>query len=325
VFGIANAWSGHEVRSDPAALAEDAVTLVRTHCTAHAVASFAARAKRSDKTYPMTSSEIERAVGGAVHEATGIAVHLDDPDLTVRIEIADGSAFVLLARVEGPGGLPVGVSGRVAVLCSSGFDSPVAAWRMMKRGAEVMLIHFHSYPYTSDASLRNVRAIAEVLAVWQGPVTLVTVPLIDLQKAVMLGAPHAFRVLLYRRAMVRIAERCARQRGAGALVTGENLGQVASQTLTNNATVDDAATLPVLRPLIAFDKQEIIRAAEEIGTAAISMQPYDDCCSLFVPEHPATSSHAPALAEIERTLDLALYEDRAFAAAATEIVAPSAA
>jgi thiamine biosynthesis protein ThiI len=200
------------------------------------------------------------------------------------------------------GSFATAVSGQVVTLLSSGFDSPVATWMCMRRGAVAVAVHFHSYPYTSDASIQNVRSIVRVLARGQGTMLLYAIPIIDFQRAVMIGAPHALRVLLYRRMMVRLAELVAREVGAGALVTGENLGQVASQTLPNIAAIDAVATIPILRPLIGFDKMEIIARAEAIGTAEISRRPYDDCCSLFTPAHPATAANAQALDRIDDAL-----------------------
>lgn len=331
VFGIANVLVGYEVRQDREGLAEDAVAVVKRHCERseaiprgvsgeiatslsaprNDIKTFAVRAKRSDKSFPENSQEIERRVGAAIAEATGLRVDLEHPDLTVHIEIVERTAFVLLEKVEGPGGLPVGVSGRVLTLLSSGFDSPVAAWRMMKRGCVTDFIHFHSYPYTSDASIRNVEEIVQVLQLWQqerGRLHLI--PFIEYQKVVMTEAPAALRVLLYRRMMVRVAERIAHQVGAEALVTGENLGQVASQTIPNMAAVEVVAERPVFRPLLGYDKLEIIREAETIGTATISTRPYDDCCSLFTSTHPATHARAEDLDAAEAVLGAGEWVER---------------
>ncbi|MDO8598808.1 MAG: tRNA uracil 4-sulfurtransferase ThiI [bacterium] len=345
VFGIANFLLGYEARQDREGLAEDVVAVVRKHLSERAPTppsppsqrevgklfvsppptgwgsergwgTFAVRAKRADKSFPENSQEIERRVGAAIAEATGLRVDLEHPDLTVHIEIVERTAFVLLEKSEGPGGLPVGVSGRVLALLSSGFDSPVASWRMMRRGCIVDFIHFHSYPYTSDASIRNVEEIVRVLQPWQqerGRLHLVS--LIDYQKAVMTEAPAALRVLLYRRMMVRVAERIARQLGAEALVTGENLGQVASQTIPNMAVVEVVAERPVFRPLLGYDKLEIIREAEMIGTAAISTRPYDDCCSLFTPTHPSTRARGGDLDAAEAVLGAGEWVERLVASA----------
>lgn len=306
VFGIANIGIGYEVRQERDVLAADAVDVLRNHLTHFSATTFAVRAKRSSREYPETSGDIERRVGDALRVATGLRVDLDHPDVCVAVEIVERTAFVTIEKLPGAGGLPSGVSGRAVVLLSSGFDSPVAAWRVAKRGVEVIGMHFHGYPYTSDASLQNVRAIAGVLAEWQGPMVLVTIPLIEYQKLIMLHAPHAFRVLLYRRAMVRVAECVAASEEAGALVTGESIGQVASQTIANIAAIERVSTLPILRPLIGSDKIEIIAEADRIGTGVISRRPYDDCCSLFTPEHPATAARHETLERVE--LDIGAHE-----------------
>ncbi|MBI2483405.1 tRNA 4-thiouridine(8) synthase ThiI [Candidatus Uhrbacteria bacterium] len=306
VFGIANLRLGYEVRSDREGLAEETVRVVRMHLAAYPVDSqpktFAVRAKRSTKMYPEHSTEIERRIGAAVQVATGLRVHLDAPDCLVSLEIVERTAFVLLEKIPGVGGLPVGSSDRVLTLLSSGFDSPVAAWKLLRRGCVVDSIHFHSYPYTSDASIRNVEDIVQRLVEWGGSGVLHAVPLAEFQKSVLMSAPTELRVVLYRRMMVRVAEAVARQTRAWALVTGESVGQVASQTLPNIAAVDTVATMPILRPLIGEDKQDIIDRASVIGTAEISARPYDDCCSLFTPEHPTTHARIQECEDAERAL-----------------------
>ncbi|MDO8425829.1 MAG: tRNA uracil 4-sulfurtransferase ThiI [bacterium] len=308
VFGIANILIGHEVRQEYAALAEDVVRVMTETIAASqgstAITSFCVRVKRGNKQYPKNSMELERELGAAIVDATGLAVNLGHPDCTVYVEIVERTAFVFTRKLLGPGGLPVGVSGRVLCLISSGFDSPVAAWKLMRRGCIVDFVHFHSYPYTSDASLRNVEEIVGVLQRWQQACgELYSIPLIEYQKQVMMHAPSALRVLLYRRMMFRIAEQIAKRRGMGALVTGESVGQVASQTIPNIAAVEAVVDLPVLRPLIGEDKQDIIAQAERIGTAEYSARPYDDCCSLFTPEHPATRARSEELDAAEAPLD----------------------
>ncbi|MHC4490921.1 MAG: tRNA sulfurtransferase, partial [Planctomycetota bacterium] len=208
------------------------------------------------------------------------------------------------------GGLPVGTGGRVAVLMSGGIDSPVAAWRMINRGCRADLLHFHSHPLVDRTTQEKARDLAEILTQWQYRTRLHLVPLAQVQTEVRLHCPERLRVILYRRFMVRIGEWIARRRRCRALVTGESLGQVASQTLSNLATVDAVATLPVLRPLIGMDKQEIVRLAERLETYPISIQPDQDCCRLFVPAHPATKSTPAELEEAERALDVgALAKD----------------
>jgi len=244
------------------------------------------------------------ALGAAVQHATGAGVNLDAPDVKVHVEIVGKRALMYADRFEGPGGLPVGVSGKVVSLLSGGIDSPVATYRICKRGAKAVLCHFHSAPFTDTSSERKAAELARLIATWQGPTTLYLVPLGDAQQQIVVNAPPDLRVVLYRRLMVRIAARVARSESAKALVTGDSLGQVASQTLANIACVDDVATLPVLRPLIGDDKQEIVRLAQRIGTYETSILPFEDCCSLFVPRSPATAASIASCQKAETNLDV---------------------
>jgi len=213
-------------------------------------------------------------------------------------------AFVALDRRPGPGGLPVGASGTVAGLLSGGIDSPVAAWRMMKRGCRVVFVHFHSVPYLSPTSQAKARALVERLTEWQYASRLYLVPFGEIQREVVLSVPPPARVVVYRRLMVRIAERLARHAGAPALVTGESLGQVASQTLANLTRIDEVASVPILRPLIGMDKLEITEQAHALGTFEISIEPDADCCTLFTPKHPATRMSEEATRAVEAGLDV---------------------
>jgi len=267
-------------------------------------ASFAVAARRAGKQHPMTSHEINVEVGARVKDATSAAVRLDDPDATVHIEALGGRALVYVDRRRGPGGLPVGSSGRVGVLLSGGIDSPVAAYRMMRRGARAVLVHFHSAPFTDRAGTRKAVELATCIASRQGTTKLLLVALGETQREIVSAAPQALRVVLYRRFMVRIAGHLARRSGAKALVTGDSLGQVASQTLENLACVDEAATLPLLRPLVGDDKQDIVDEARRIGTYEISIQPGADCCSLFVPRSPATRARVEECLEAEASMDV---------------------
>ncbi len=273
-------------------------------------ASFRVSTRRSDKSFPMTSLEIDRRVGALVHDALGIPVRLKGAEREVHLAVLPGEILLSVAKVGGPGGLPVGTGGRVAVLLSGGIDSPVAAWRMINRGCRADFVHFHSYPLVDRTTQEKARDLVAALTPWQFRSRLHLVPLAEIQKEVKLKAPEALRVILYRRFMVRIAERIARHRRCRALVTGESLGQVASQTLANIATVDAVAGMPILRPLIGTDKREIIAMAERLLTYPISIRPDQDCCQLFVPPKPATKSwptQAEA-AEAELAVD-ALVED----------------
>jgi thiamine biosynthesis protein ThiI len=231
-------------------------------------------------------------------------VDLDEPALNIRVEVLPAETFVSLDRVPGPGGLPVGASGTVAALLSGGIDSPVAAWRTMKRGCRVLFVHFHSVPYLPDTSQGKARALVERLTEWQYDSRLHLVPFGEIQREVVLSVPPPARVVIYRRLMVRIAEALARRAGAQALVTGESLGQVASQTLENIACIDEAAAMPILRPLIGMDKLEITDEARRLGTFEISIEPDADCCTLFVPRHPATRLSAGEARAVEARLEL---------------------
>jgi thiamine biosynthesis protein ThiI len=280
--------------------------------------SFRVSATRADKRLPFTSPQVEREVGGLIKEAMGWQVDLDRPALTVHIEMLPEGAFYFFGKEPGAGGLPTGTGGRVACLLSGGIDSPVAAYRMMRRGCSVLFIHFHSYPILSRASQEKVREIAALLTRHQLRSRLVLVPFGDLQQQVVLAVAPELRVVIYRRLMLRIAERIARRWHARALVTGEVIGQVASQTLENMTTIADATTLEVLRPLVGMDKDEISSEAARIGTYPISIIPDQDCCTLFTPRHPATRARVTDAAQAEQSLPIDEMVAAAAAAASVE-------
>ena len=252
------------------------------------VSSFRVSARRADKRFPWTSPQIERELGRRIQSARGWDVDLEQPELTVRVELLSDVAFCLLRKDPGVGGLPSGVSGRVACLLSGGIDSPVAAFRLIKRGCRVRLIHFHSYPILSHTSQDKVAEIAEILTQHQLETRLYSVAFGDIQRKVVVAVPPPLRVVIYRRLMLRIAELIARTSGSSALVTGEAVGQVASQTLDNMSVIDAVSSLPVLRPLVGMDKEEIVNEARRLGTYQVSIIPDEDCCTLFTPKHPAT-------------------------------------
>ncbi len=264
--------------------------------------SFRVTARRADKRFPRTSPQIERDLGGRIKAAKGWRVDLEQPALTVRVEVLGDRAFCCLRKEPGAGGLPSGCSGRVACLLSGGIDSPVAAWRMIKRGCRVRFIHFHSYPILSRTSQDKVAEIAALLTRRQLQSRLYVVAFGEIQRQVVLAVPPPLRVVIYRRLMLRIAERIARASGSLALVTGEAVGQVASQTLDNMAVIDAAASLPVLRPLVGMDKDEIIHEARRLGTYEVSIIPDEDCCTLFTPKHPATRASARQVDDAEAAL-----------------------
>ena len=274
-------------------------------------ASFRVSARRADKRFPMTSPQIEREVGGRIKEDRGWRVDLDNPELVIQVELLTDQAFYFFGKERGAGGLPNGTAGRVAVLLSGGIDSPVASHRMMKRGCSLTFIHFHSYPILSRASQEKARELVTLLTKWQHRSRLYLVPFGDIQQQVLLSVPGPLRVVIYRRFMLRIAERIARARHCQALVTGDVVGQVASQTLENLSVVGSVAGLPLLRPLIGMDKDEIVAEAQRLGTFPISIIPDQDCCTLFVPRNPATRAKLPDVEAAEQNLPIEELVERA--------------
>jgi thiamine biosynthesis protein ThiI len=278
----------------------------------HAPTTFKVFTRRSDKTFPKDSQETSVEVGGHLFETVpGVTVDVRDPKTEVQIEISHEEALVGAGRQRGPGGLPTGVSGRVVCLLSGGIDSPVAAWKAMRRGCTAIFVHFHSYPYVGRESVEKVRRLAAILNGWQDGGTAYYVPFGDVQREIVAKADPSMRVILYRRAMMRIAEEIAAKEKALGIVTGDCIGQVASQTLENLATVTAAATLPVYRPLIGEDKDDVVTMARRVGTFATSIEPHDDCCSVFMPPRPATRSTVSRAETEEAKCDLAPLVTRA--------------
>lgn len=293
VFGVVSVDRGVRVEWEEGAMAEAARALLPTP----GGRTFAVETRRSDKRFPLTSLEVNKRLGSVLVEE-GWRVDLDAPDVTLRVELASGEALLSADRLRGPGGLPVGVAGRVVALLSGGIDSPVASWLAMKRGCEVVFVHF--YNETLERDPRKARDIAKVLAELQGPTVLYTVPFAEAQNRIIAGCPSRLRMLLYRRLMARVAERVAAREKARALVTGDSLGQVASQTLENLAVLDRAVSLPVLRPLLTYDKEETVRLAKRIGTYDLSIEPYGDCCSFLVAKHPETRADPERVEALEQ-------------------------
>jgi thiamine biosynthesis protein ThiI len=280
--------------------------------------TFRVSARRADKRFPLTSPQIEREVGGRIKEAKGWKVDLAQPGLTIHVEALTNDAFYFFGKNRGAGGLPSGVSGRVVCLLSGGIDSPVAAWRMMRRGCRVYFVHFHSYPILSRASQEKTRELARLLTQYQLHSRLFLVPFGEIQQRVVLAVAPPLRVVIYRRLMMRIAEAIGRAHRAQSLVTGEVVGQVASQTLENMTLIDEVVGMPVLRPLIGMDKEEITAEAQRLGTYPISIIPDQDCCTLFTPRHPATKARRADVEEAEALLPIEDIVVEATAAAAIE-------
>jgi thiamine biosynthesis protein ThiI len=314
VFGVANfAKAGHA----PLDLDEIAQQILRDLGDREA-RTFRVSVRRADKRFPLTSPQIEREVGGRIKQAKGWTVDLDDPELTIHVETLTNEAFYFFGKERGAGGLPAGTSGRVACLLSGGIDSPVAAWRMMRRGCRVLFVHFHSYPILSRASQEKARELVKLLTQYQYDSRLFLVPFGEIQQRVVLGAAPPLRVVIYRRLMMRIAEAIARQHRGQALVTGEVVGQVASQTIENLTSIDSVVSMPVLRPLVGMDKDEITAEAERLGTYPVSIIPDQDCCTLFTPRHPATTARCIDVERAVEPLPIAEMVEEAVGAAAIE-------
>jgi len=304
-FGISHFSLAHSVPLDLAHPSLDALkTAVGQEVAPLAFTTFRVSTKRADKRFPLTSVDVDREIGAHLCRLTGKKVSLGHPDLTVQIELLAKDAYYATRKEAGPGGLPVGISGKVACCISGGIDSPVAAYRMMKRGCRTVFVHFHGRPYVSRASEEKVREIVRLLTQYQHYSRLYLVPFGEIQRQIVLGAPAPFRIVLYRRMMLRIAEELAGKERCWALVTGDSLGQVASQTPENLSVVQEAAQLPILRPLIGMDKIEITEQAQQIGTFETSIEPDQDCCKLFVPPHPSTKTDLETIRKIERGFDL---------------------
>jgi len=265
---------------------------------------FAVHCQRSYKQFPLTSMDVDRRLGAFVHERTGLPVDLSHPATELGVLVQPDGIYYYRERFAGAGGLPVGTSGRVMVLMSGGIDSPAAAFMTTKRGTRAIYVHFHSVPYTPDASIRKVEEIVRILNRHQGASRLALVPFAEFQREVVARSPDRLRVVLYRRMMMRVAERLARRWRCHALVTGEALNQVASQTLANLAVIDRVVYLPVLRPLVGMDKDEIITIAQRARTFETSILPAQDCCSFLQPAHPATHCSALECEAAEQDLDV---------------------
>ena len=314
LFGLANFSVARRVPRDIEGMAAAIIEAL----PARDVASFRVRVRRADKKFETPSPVLAGELGARINRARGWTVDLERAELVVSVEIVPGEVFCYVDKEPGAGGLPTGTGGRVVALLSGGIDSPVAAWRMMRRGCQATLVHFHGEPFLSRTSQDKARLLAQVLTQYQLRTRLYLVPFGELQRQVTLSVPGDLRVVIYRRLMLRIAERIAGHVRAKALVTGEVIGQVASQTLDNMSVIGDAAHMQVFRPLIGMDKEEIIAQAQRLGTFDISIIPDEDCCTLFTPRHPETHARRGVVDEVERTLPVGEMIDAAVKGAAIE-------
>ena len=309
LFGVVGLSRAKACEKAPEAILETAKTYL--HDDLMAARTFKVESKRSDKTFPLTSIQLSQYVGGELNEAfPHIQADMHHPELTVHVEVRDFAAYVHGDPAPGAGGLPVGVGGKAVSLLSGGIDSPVASWMMAKRGVALEMVHFFSYPYTSPEAKDKVLTLAQLLTPWCGRLTVHVVPFTKIQEQLRLHCPEALFTLLMRRFMMRISERVAQRVGAHGLITGESLGQVASQTMEAMAVTGQVCTLPVFRPLVGMDKEEIVRTARKIGTFETSILPYEDCCTVFTPRHPKTHPKLEEITEAEAALDIeALVEE----------------
>ncbi len=309
VFGISAFSRARVTPKDMDAILRETVAYLgeRLECAA----TFKVESKRSDKQFPLTSPEISREVGAYVLEHyPHLRVDVHNPDLQIIVEIRDFGAYIHAQQVPGAGGMPVGTGGKAAILISGGIDSPVAAYMMAKRGIELTAIHFASPPYTSERAEEKVVSLLERVGRYAGHMTMHIVPFTHIQEEIRRACPEDYFTLIMRRFMMRLAQRVARQENCGALITGESVGQVASQTIPALAVTDALATMPVFRPLIGMDKEEIVRISRQIDTFAISIQPYEDCCTVFTPRHPCTKPRLNKVEEAEAVLNVdALVEE----------------
>ncbi len=315
VFGVSSASLAVTVPKDLDVIAARGAGALLTVARAEGAKTFKIRARRSDKHFPFNTFDLNDVVGRAAKVASGLAVDVHDPDVSVVVEIGPDLSFVTAHHARGPGGLPVGVSGNVTLMLSGGIDSPVAGWLCQKRGCRLNAVYFHSFPYTGEGTKQKVTELARQLGETQDGIRLTIVPFTDFQEAARSNMNPRFLVITYRRAMARLAERVAAAEDSGAIATGENLGQVASQTITNLGSIESAIETPMFRPVLTYDKNEIITLARRIGTYETSVLPFDDCCSLFVPRHPATKVRAIDAARVETQIpDYTGLLERAFQA-----------
>ncbi|WP_312941542.1 tRNA uracil 4-sulfurtransferase ThiI [Oscillibacter sp.] len=303
VFGVVNVARAVPCEKDVDAIFETAAAYLKEEFAA--ARTFKVESKRADKLFRLNSIQISQAVGGLLAERfPNVSVDVHKPDLTVHVEVREKAAYVHAPAAPGAGGLPIGMGGTAVSLLSGGIDSPVSSWMMARRGVQLEMVHFVSPPYTSQQAQDKVLELARLLTAWCGRMTVHIVPFTKIQEEIRKHCPEEYFTLIMRRFMMRLSEKVARSVHAGALITGESLGQVASQTLPALGVTEDVTTLPVLRPLIGMDKVEIIRLSREIGCYETSILPYEDCCTVFTPRHPSTRPNLEDVRTAEAVLDI---------------------
>jgi len=303
VFGISSFSPTVQVEQDEEVIKQRALELIQQ--IKPEPKTFRVETRRADKRFPKTSMEMSRSVGTHIlRNMPAIKVDVHQPEAVVNVEIRAEGTYISSQTIPGPGGLPVGASGKVLLLLSGGIDSPVAGWMMMKRGVTLEAIHFHSYPFTSERSLEKVRDLAHKLTRWGGTIRLHVVPFTEIQTAIRQKCPEDYLITIMRRFMMRISQQIAEKTGALALATGESLGQVASQTLESMNTINQVVSIPILRPLIGMDKTEITEISRRIDTYELSILPFEDCCTIFTPKNPVTRPKPHVAARFEEKLDV---------------------
>lgn len=300
VFGIVNICPAVSCEKDLKSIEETTVECLKNMDVEGK--SFKVEAKREDKQFPLNSPQICQHMGGCIlKNVKGLHVDVHNPDILVQIEIRK-KAYIFTEKIMGAGGMPVGTNGKAALLLSGGIDSPVAGWMISKRGVSLDAVHFHSHPYTSDRAKEKVIDLAKIISKYTGTINLHVVPFTDIQLAIIDKCPKNYLTLIMRRIMMQIAERIAVRNGAKALITGESIGQVASQTMESLAVTDNAVSIPVFRPCIGMDKEEIVQISKKIEAYETSILPYEDCCTIFVPKHPKTKPSVEEIVEAEKAL-----------------------
>lgn len=316
VFGVSTVSIAAEVESNPETIFGDAAEYMKEIRQEQSINTFKVEAKRSNKQFPIISPDIARKAGGSILKACNddpnypLKVDVHNPDCMLFVDVRRDKTYIYHDKLAGFGGLPLGTNGKGLVLLSGGIDSPVASWMMAKRGMNIEAIHFHSYPFTSDRAKEKVLDLAKILTGYCGRIKVHCINLLEIQQAINENCPEEQMTILSRRFMMKIAERLAREVKADVLITGENIGQVASQTVQGLVVTDNAVEIPVMRPLIAMDKVDIMEIAQKIGTFETSIQPFEDCCTVFLPKHPSTKPKLESIIESEKHLEVeALIEN----------------
>ncbi|MBO5994341.1 MAG: tRNA 4-thiouridine(8) synthase ThiI, partial [Firmicutes bacterium] len=314
VFGVASVSKAVEAESDLDAIGAEAVRYMKGLIETKGVKTFKVEAKRADKNFPVKSPEIGRIIGAKVLVGCKVLkVDVHDPDVLLKVDVRHDVSYIYDSKVNGLGGLPLGTNGKGMTLLSGGIDSPVATWMMAKRGMMIEAVHYHSYPYTSERAREKVIELAQIVSQYTGKFRMHVINLLPIQEEIVKNCPEEETTIHVRRFMMRIAERLAKEAECQALITGEDLGQVASQTAEALVVTDSVVTMPVFRPLIGMDKIEIMDRAQEIGTYEKSIEPYEDCCTVFLPKHPATKPRLERILESEANLDVEALVDASIA------------